>query len=156
MLLSDGPARTSAAVPSAPRQPDTAPFSFTKRNKSLLKAPVPAALLNTWPVGWPEMDTVSPCLTVACVAGFTRYSTVVPASAEEIQNGLVGEKETPQAFFRPGSMICAGCAEASSLTRGTTSKLPAKAGKAASKTLPARRRNCRECMVHLLLRFRCT
>src|SRR6476620_3002517 len=54
-----------------------------------------------------------------------------PASAAETQNGLVGPNETPQAFTSEGSVILAGWASASSLTRFTGANGTAAAGRAA-------------------------
>src|SRR5262249_28898800 len=57
-----------------------------------------AVLLKTWPVGLPPgMVTTSPWGTPAPL-----YSVDLPVTWSETQNGLVGEKETPQGFFRLG------------------------------------------------------
>src|SRR6187399_896798 len=97
----DGSASTSALVPRAPRQPEKVPSSLTNRKASPLKADVP---LNTWPVTEPSpgMVTVSASLVVAWVTGLTLYTVDVPAPFEETQNGLVAERDRPQALTRPG------------------------------------------------------
>src|SRR5690349_6293555 len=83
--------RTSATVPSAPRQPEMVPSSLTKRKLSLLNAPEALAKLNAWPVGVPSpgggIVTVSPALVVAFVVGFTLYRFATPPPLEETQKG---------------------------------------------------------------------
>ena len=113
MFALDASARVSAAVPSELRQPDTVPSSLTKRNKSPLKAPLALPLLNTCPVGLPAPGIVTTRLTlvVAWVSGSTLYKVDVPAPLDDTQNGLVAPNETPQAFFSPGSVICAAFAD---------------------------------------------
>ena len=48
---------------------------------------------------------------MAWVSGSTLYKVDVPAPLDDTQNGLVAPNETPQAFFSPGSVICAAFAD---------------------------------------------
>src|SRR5687768_11493624 len=99
-------AGTVPVVPSAGRHPETVPSSLTNRKRL---SPKDVVLLNTCPVTLPSpgIETVNGALAVAWVTGFTLYSGDVPVSVEETQNGPAGAYETPHAFTRPGSVICA-------------------------------------------------
>jgi len=94
-------ARISAAVPSAPRQPEMIPSLLTNRNALLWKLVV---LLDTWPVGpAPGMLTSRLCLSTRgkSVDSFvTAYNVARPVPLLFTQNVLVGLKDIPQGFTR--------------------------------------------------------
>src|SRR5205085_10209955 len=60
--------------------------------------------------------------------GFTLYRTANPAPFDETQKGLVLEYDTPQAFFRCGSVSGAAFTDWSSVTRFVTPNDSAPAG----------------------------
>ena len=133
---------TSAVVPSAPRQPEMVPSSLTNMKASPLKLPEMPA--NTWPVTLPSpgMVTTSGVMEVMLVAGLTVYKVDTPVPLSDTQNGELAECEMPHALTRFRSVIWAGCAAWSSVTRFVVPNDAAAAGNANPKPTNNAQQHC--------------